>query len=382
MHILSESFENVKNWLLNSNLAIHDENDENCGGVFSFFDEQTNEFSFLYPEITGYFVSTLKFLNYVENDEKYSQYAKYSCDWLIQIYEKYGSIIQGIKSNKPTSDLSYSFDSAICAKGLLDYYEISKDKHYLNYATKILSELRDEAIQADGSVIPFKNITTHELQASNEVWYKQKGCLHIKMAIPFFQINQYLDDDSFLTIGNSICKSLSNFQNSDGSIRLHSDSPTINLHTTCYALEGLVYGYAIAKNDEYLKNLESAVDWCLKQISKDNSISLWYNSKYKSKASYPIAQLIRLLVLIDKIHGDSKYRYDAERLFNFLMTLQASNVSPQINGGFYEEIYKSIFGWKKRLRINSWASMFALEAIYWYQNYNAIDFKEQVRFLY
>ena len=132
MHILSESFENVKNWLLNSNLAIHDENDENCGGVFSFFDEKANEFSFLYPEITGYFVSTLKFLNYVEDDEKYSQYAKYSCDWLIQIYEKYGSIIQGIKSNKPTSDLSYSFDSAICAKGLLDYYEISKDKHYLN----------------------------------------------------------------------------------------------------------------------------------------------------------------------------------------------------------------------------------------------------------
>ena len=88
MHILSESFENVKNWLLNSNLAIHDENDENCGGVFSFFDEKANEFSFLYPEITGYFVSTLKFLNYVENDEKYSQYAKYSCDWVIQIYEK------------------------------------------------------------------------------------------------------------------------------------------------------------------------------------------------------------------------------------------------------------------------------------------------------
>ena len=86
--------------------------------------------------------------------------------------------------------------------------------------------------------------------------------------------------------------------------------------------------------------------------------------------------------MIDKIHGDSKYRYDAERLFNFLMTFQASGVSPQINGGFYEEIYKSIFGWKKRLRINSWASMFALEAIYWYQNYNAIDFKEQVRFLY
>ena len=111
--LLNDAFQRVKSWLMTSGLFISEKNDKDCGGVFSFFDEQNKEFSFLYPEITGYFISTLKFLNHVENDDMYSQYAKYSCDWLIQIYEKYCSIIQGIKLNSPTSNFSYSFDSAI-----------------------------------------------------------------------------------------------------------------------------------------------------------------------------------------------------------------------------------------------------------------------------
>jgi len=366
---------------MTSGLFISEKNDKDCGGVFSFFDEQNKEFSFLYPEITGYFISALKFLNYVENDEKYLQYAKYSCDWLIQIYEKYGSIIQGIKLDSPTSNFSYSFDSAICAKGVLDYYEISKNPYYLDYAKEILSDLRDKSIQTDGSVIPFKDFTTNQLQESDEVWYKQKACMHIKIAMPFFQINQYVDDD-FLKTGNTICNTLSNFQNSDGSIRLHSNSKIINFHTLCYALEGLVYGYSVTKNEQYLINSEKAVDWCIKQISDDGSIALWFNSEFKSKAAYPIAQFIRILILIDKIHRDSRYRKTTEQLINFLKTFQASSSSSQINGGFYEEFYKTIFGWKKRLRLNSWTSMFALQAIYWYQNYDNVEFKNQIKLLY
>ena len=379
--LLNDAFQRVKSWLMTSGLFISEKNDKDCGGVFSFFDEQNKEFSFLYPEITGYFISALKFLNYVENDEKYLQYAKYSCDWLIQIYEKYGSIIQGIKLDSPTSNFSYSFDSAICAKGVLDYYEISKNPYYLDYAKEILSDLRDKSIQTDGSVIPFKDFTTNQLQESDEVWYKQKACMHIKIAMPFFQINQYVDED-FLKIGNSICTTLSNFQNSDGSIRLHSNSKIINFHTLCYALEGLIYGYSVTKNEQYLINSEKAVDWCIKQISDDGSIALWFNSEFKSKAAYPIAQFIRILILIDKIHRDSRYRKTTEQLINFLKTFQASSSSSQINGGFYEEFYKTIFGWKKRLRLNSWTSMFALQAIYWYQNYDNVEFKNQIKLLY
>ena len=379
---MTNSFDQTKSWLLSSGLFVSDKNANNYGGVYSFFDEKNNTYGFLYPEITGYFVSTLKFLYHIEKDKKYLEYAKQSCDWLIQLYEKHGSIIQGIKSGSPTSDLSYSFDSAICAKGLLDYYELTNNNYYLKYSKKILTDLLDESIQADGSLMPFKDINTNQYHESKEVWYKQKGCLHIKTSIPFFQINQYLDNDEFLKTGNLICSSTSNFQNLDGSIRMHHDSKIINLHTLCYALEGLVYAYSVTKNDTYLQHVEKAIIWCLKQILEDGSILLWHNSKFKSKAAYPISQLIRILVLLDKINMNSNHKSSIDRLYDFLISFHAIHSSQKINGGFYEEFYKSLFGWKKRFRINSWTSMFALQAIYWNQNYDKINFEEQVKFLY
>lgn len=366
---------------MSSGLFISNVNDKNCGGVHSFYDEKTKQYSFLYPEITGYFISTLRFLDNQNHEEKFFQYAKYSSDWLIDIYEKFGNIIQGIDSDSK-NNFSYSFDSAICAKGLLDYYEMSKEKTYLNYAKKILSDLNHEAINSNCSVKPFKDISTNKYLESEQVWYKQEGCFHIKIAIPYFQLYGISNDEEQLKIASRICDNISSYQNSDGSIRLHKNSQIINLHTLCYALEGLLYGFHVTNNKEYHKKCERAVNWCLNQIGEDGSISLWFNSKYTGKAAYPIAQLIRLMILLDKVNNNSNYKVHINRLYEFLITLHASNSDSKIDGGFYEEFYKSLFGWKKRLRVNSWTSMFALQSIYWYQNYENITFDEQINFLY
>ena len=142
---LTSSYEKTQNWLMTSGLFVSDVNNKNCGGVHSFYDEKENQYGFLYPEITGYFISCLRFLNNQHNEEIFSQYAKYSSNWLIKIYEKYGAIIQGIDSNSKNI-FSYSFDSAICAKGLLDCYELNNEKKYLDYGEQIMNDLIAEAI--------------------------------------------------------------------------------------------------------------------------------------------------------------------------------------------------------------------------------------------
>jgi rhamnogalacturonyl hydrolase YesR len=378
---LASSYEKIQNWLTTSGLFVSDVNDKNCGGVHSFYDEKENQYGFLYPEITGYFISCMRFLNNQQHEEIFSQYAKYSSDWLIKIYEEYGAIVQGINSNSK-NNFSYSFDSAICAKGLLDCYELNNEKKYLDYGEQIMNDLIAEAIGSDGSVKPFKDISTNKYQESNQVWYKQEGCFHIKTSIPFFQLYKITNDEKQLKIGEKICKKIDIYQNSDGSIKLHANSKLINLHTLCYALEGLLYGFYVTNNEEYHNRCERAVDWCLNQINDDGSISLWFNSKYKSKAAYPISQLIRILILLDKINNNSKYKPQTKVLYEFLKTLHGLNSNPKINGGFYEEYYKSLFGWKKRMRLNSWTTMFALQGISWLENYENITFENAIKYLY
>jgi len=379
MLILSGSFENVRDWLLHSELVIYDKNNENCGAVHSFFDEDKMKYGFLYPEITGYFLSTLNFLNSVDKNNIYIDHGKKSADWLLSIYKKYGGIIQGIYNLQPKT-LSYSFDTAVCAKGLLDYYSFSNDKKIFEFAKKLIYEIINETLNSDGTIKAYKNLTTNEFEENRDVWYMQYGCLHIKTAMPILQLYSITKDNELLEKSNLICNSISNFQNSDGNISLHVASNITNLHTFCYALEGLLYAYFITKNNKYLDNCIQAIDWIIKHIADDGSIELWFNSKYRSKAAYPIAQLIRLMILLEKT-SENKYKNHYNKLFNYLLYFQSSSNISNSNGGFYEENYKTLFGWKKRKRINSWTSMFALQAIFWFDN-DDISFDDSMKYLF
>ena len=152
---------------------------------------------------------------------------------------------------------------------------------------------------------------------------------------------------------NKICNTFSEFQNNDGSFSLHENEQTINLHTMSYALEGLLCTFSVTKNEKYLQSVEKALDWSVNQIAENGSISLWFNSKYKSKAIYPIAQIIRLMILMDKFQNNNKFLKNILKLRTFMISLQVNDRNQKINGGFYEEYYKTLFGWKKRKRQDS-----------------------------
>jgi len=378
---MHRSYEMTRNWLLESGISVSNSSDQNHGGVHSFFDEKKNEFAFLYPEITGYFISTMRFLYEHEKNEKFVKLAKASSNWLIQLYEKHGGIIQGISRQGVPQKLAYSFDTGICSKGLLDCFAITKEEKFLEYAKKLNQWILNETIENNGFVKPTKNLQTNEFEEDTNVWYKRSGCLHIKLTIPLLQQYMITKNESLLETATKIADSISAYQNDDGSIFLHTDSKIINLHTMCYALEGLIHTYMITRNEDYISRCKKAITWCDQQVQDDGSIDLWFNSKHHSKSSYPIAQLIRLKILVAKLDGSSLDE-TVRRLESFLLSLQAQNDDTKINGGFYEEFNKSVFGWKKTLKVNSWASMFSLQALYWLENFSSIDLNDEYELLF
>ena len=378
---MTSSYEITKNWLINSDIFVSNPSNSNYGGVRSYYDEKKREYAFLYPEITGYFISTMRFLYEHEKNERYIELAKASSEWLIQLYEKYGGIIQGVTVDGIPKKFVYSFDTGICSKGLLDCYAITKQEKFLDYAKKLNQWILEETIEDTGFVKPVKNLQTNEFEEDNKTWYKKSGCLHIKLVIPLLQLYKITNDEKLIKSAKKIADSITSYQNEDGSILLHNDNKIINLHTLLYALEGLIVAYDVIGDKNYLSCCKKAVKWCEQYIQDDGSIDLWFNSKYHSKSSYPIAQLIRLKVLLAKIDG-SNPDVILEKLKVFLLSLQVQNNDKKINGGFYEEFHKSIFGWKKTLKVNSWASMFSLQELYWLENFSTINFKKEIEFLY
>ena len=63
---------------MDSGLTITDNNNQNAGGVHAFYDEKKQEYGFLYPEITGYFLSALRFLHFLEPKDEIISRAKLS----------------------------------------------------------------------------------------------------------------------------------------------------------------------------------------------------------------------------------------------------------------------------------------------------------------
>ena len=60
--------DNLTRWINSS--GLFEEEGENKGGVHSYFDQNNLEFGFLYPEITGYFINSQRFLYKITNDKK------------------------------------------------------------------------------------------------------------------------------------------------------------------------------------------------------------------------------------------------------------------------------------------------------------------------
>jgi len=248
---------------------------------------------------------------------------------------------------------------------------------------KLTEWISNEAIDKNGEIKPVKNLTTNQFIEDKNLWYKQSGCLHLKTAIPFLRLYEINSDEKDLVLARKILDQFSLFQNSDGSLSLHKGKSTIHLHSLCYALEGLMLGYHFSQDKKYLELCEQALKWCILKIEKDNGINLWFNSSYQqAKTSYHIAQLIRLLILYDKAKENQTFKDSTERLYQFMITLQNIEGNQNGKGGFYEEFYKSVFGWKKRFRINSWGSLFALQAINWKENYEKISFENLITYLF
>jgi uncharacterized protein YyaL (SSP411 family) len=397
---ISTCIEKAESWLLKSGIYILDTTDPNYGAVYYHYDCGGRNYELIYAEATGYIISLLKYLFSLYKDNKLIDFARASGEWIIRFAQKYdGVIMMGLRDNNDIK-LAYPFDNAICCKGLLDLYELTTEKKYLEHAEKIANWLVNKALNEDGSVKPEFDIDSGKFMESADAWWKASGSFHSKITMCLLRLYSINKNDTMRDAAMKVCQWTLQQQNQDGSFPSNKYMRSINVHAHCYTIEALLYAYAWQNNKTFLTSAQKAVDWMLAMQEVDGSLRLWYDSESgEIKPSYAISQFIRILLLMYLLDRKEHFIEAAKRASKFLMSLQALEQDSRINGGFYEyatsseliakdgQIISSKL--KKRKALPSWGTMFTIQSfsilerlIFDSSEHTDLNFNDEVRHLF
>ncbi len=127
-----------------------------------------------------------------------------------------------------------------------------------------------------------------------------------------------------------------------GRFRIHADSQATYIHSHCYAMEGML---GLQAHPDVLL---SAADWLSAQMLPSGALPAWVGAQNERYPSDVVAQAVRLFSAVDP----SRYSTEIEKGLQRLAELQ----DPSTGGIRYTLSSR---------HVNTWASAFALQAVYW-----------------
>ena len=358
---LDENIELAKQWLLNS--GIQNLDGEHKGAFNSWYDINKNNYEYAYSEITGYGINMLMFLYSLEKDEIFLERAKLAADWLInKAKHKSGGILTRYFYDKSSfmgsfeNEEIFSFDCGMVLNGMTSLYKISKDKKYLEFCEELANFMINKMQKQDGSFYAVYDAKNNKLIDDGEKWSTQSGCLHAKLSIGLINLYEITKNNKYLESSKKICDYSLQYLKDNGRFVTFSKTGDTLFHPHCYAAEGLYVAGNYFNNKEYLSAAEKSSLYLFSiQLENGGIPQLFKNNKLiEFERTDILAQSLRMGILFsDKIDND-KLKKLATRLLEF------QNLKGEQKGGF---IYGYDDSRKKYEHVNSWCTMFALQAL-------------------
>lgn len=366
---------NAKNWLLNSGIQDVSSNPQTDGGFNAWFDTMTGEYPYLYSEITGYGITTLLYLYKQTKEEMLLDRAKMAADWLINVaMHKCGGVKTRDYKKQDDNEGMYSFDSeniyafdnGMVLYGLVSLYKLTGIDAYLDNAKKI-AEFLLTMQRPDGLFFAFYNAKTGQMIDVTDKWSTQSGSYHCKIAMGLIDLYELTGDDRYLKSSIAVCDAALQLQKNDGRFVSFRDNNGTHVHPHSYSAEGLLYAGVKLCNKKYISSAAKAVEWTLRNQLYNGGVPSMYirDEANVNERTDTLAQTLRLGVLVSQ-YGCLLDDQMLERLLKLKERLVFfQNTDGLHKGGFY-------FGFesgKKVAHINSWCSMFAMQAIDMYDKF-------------
>jgi len=379
MGAIQPELDHAIRWMLYSGIINNDPNNrETYGGVNAYYDIGAKGYPFVYTEITGYAVSLLIYLSKHFGENAFIEKAQASVNWLIDFMRYEGEDDNAMGSFSWAYDFrgkrkkTYSFDCGICARALIDLYKITGDKRCLSQAQQTLSWLVKKMQNEDGSLKPSYDWSQKKSLSNPSIWYENPGCLHAKMAIPLALGSEVLNDPTFINSAKSLIQWALKLQRSSGRLIVNTHDKRTNVHAHCYALEGIIYLYNFLKEgDELLNSFIQGANWLL-TAEKNGRLNEWSDVGFLEsnlQTTYVASQAIRIWLIAHRLTGDKQFMNAADRALTYVLSTQCNADNSRIRGGFYEG-YKKTGPFTRRInQINSWATIFAIQALIMHQKY-------------
>jgi hypothetical protein len=217
--------------------------------------------------------------------------------------------------------------------------------------------LIDKMQKEDGSFYPIYEPNEGSFFEANDKWSNQSGSFHSKIALGLIDMHDVMSDTKYRDSAIKICEHTMSTQEDAGRFVTDKDPGTTNLHPHCYSAEGLWYTGIHLDRDDFMQSAKRATEWVYSKLTK-NGLNELYNPSTDSfndfQRSDVLAQALRLGIIFSTPEDKIGILRDC------LLKYQGLGRDKRESGGFYYS--------KDKTCVNSWCSMFALQALWMYDN--------------
>lgn len=362
----------VSNWILNSGIQAKE------GGFHAWHDIDENKYAFLYSEITGYGITSLLLINKIYGSPESIEKAQKAAQWIEKVaLHPCGGIKTRLFEDEEKADKMYcfieenifSFDTAMVLFGLINLYKVNNDARLLKTCEKISGFLIDKMLNKDGSIAPIYNPRSDKKIEPKDKWSNQAGSFHAKVSLSFAELFEITKNPIYKNTAIKLCEFSLTKQDNSGRFITDSISNTTHLHPHSYTIEGLTYTGSMFNISSFIDAAQKASDWMLGKI-QDATLRELFNPKTSEFNNFIRTDILAQAIRIGIIFNKPK---EVEALRKTLLSYQFLEENSLHAGGF---LYS-----RNNLHVNSWCSMFALQALALYNNPGLISTNKKVELL-
>ncbi|MBI4708377.1 MAG: hypothetical protein HY761_10725 [Candidatus Omnitrophica bacterium] len=347
-------------WMLNSGIQSKQ------GGVHSWFDLNSKEHAYIYSEITGYAITTFLFLHKIYKRDVYLVSARSAAEWLIKnAIAPCGGVKTRLFNNDNLADKNYSFsgenifsfDTGMALYGMVSLYQESAELKFLDAAKKMANFLVDRMQNKDGSFAPVYNAKDNLVVQSFDKWSNQPGAFLTKACMGLIELFRLTKEIKFKKSALAQAEFGLSLQDNSGRFITNQADNTTHLHPHSYSGEGFLYLGALLKNDKFIDAARKSVEWSFENLN-ENGINEVFNPSTRSFNDFQRTDILAQVLRLGLIFSLSKNKTDSLR--DYLLQFQYCWDNLKQAGGF---LYS-----RKDPHINSWCTMFSLQALAIYED--------------